>query len=318
MRISKLVLIFFFCIASLSFGQDVKSSIAIDTNNLLIGEQFTLKLEVESKTGFMLVWPQFTDTLGKFEIIKRGSIDTLKKNNQLILTQKLKLTSFEAGTHIIEPFTFVYEKSGSGNLMTTISNSLPVTFTTMAIDTSADIKDIKKPIEFPITFDEVLPYIIYTAAAIILLIVIILAYKKFKKKPKEEVIRYDATIPADLEALEALKSLSNEKLWQKSLYKEHYTKLSEILRTFVHRRYHISTFEATSDEVLKELESKDVPLDAVNYLKEIFYLADMVKFAKMQPIDIENNAALENSYKFVNMTKEMIENIDISQIGDIK
>lgn len=318
MKFRFILFFIFFSITSWAGAKGVTSSMSIDTNNVLIGERIQLKLEVKSKPDYLVIWPQFTDTLGKLEIVKRNKIDTLQKDNNLLYSQILEITSFESGTFIVEPFTFVYEKKGSGNLITTSTNSFSISFSTVEIDSTADIKDIKSPIEFPLTFEEILPYIIYTVLGIILIIGIYFIIKRFKRKPKEEIIRYDSSIPADLEALEALKSLENEKLWQKSLFKEYFTKLTDILRTFIHRRYDINSFEMTSEEILKELETKEVPLDAFNLLKNIFTIADLAKFARLQPIANENIEAIENSYKFVNLTKEMIDRVEISNQGEMK
>lgn len=318
MKFKFILILIFFLLTSWAYSQDVRSSATIDTNNLLIGERIKLKLEVESKPNYLVIWPQFTDTLGKLEIVKRNKIDTIQKDNNLLYSQILEITSFESGTFIVDPFTFVYEKKGSGNLVTTSTNSFSLTFNTVEIDSTAEIKDIKSPIEFPLTFEEILPYIIYTVMGIILIIGIYFIIKRFKSKPKEEIIRYDASIPADLEALEALKSLENEKLWQRSLFKEYYTKLTDILRTFIHRRYDINSFEMTSEEILKELETKEVPLDAFNLLKNIFTVADLAKFARLQPIANENTEAIENSFKFVNLTKEMIDRVEVINQGENK
>jgi len=315
----KVILIFLnLFLTSLAYSQDVRSNLTLDTNDILIGERITLKLEVESKPEYLLVWPQFADTLGKLEIVKRNKIDTTKQNDKIIYSQKIELTSFESGTFIIDPFTFVYEKKGTGNLLTTSTNSFTVTFNTVEIDTTANLKDIKSPIEFPLTFDEILPYIIYSALVVIVLIAIFFIIKRLKRKPKVEIIRYDASIPADLEAIEALKNLESEKLWQKSLFKEYYTKLTDILRTFIHRRYGINSFEMTSDEILNDLENKDVSIDAFNMLKEIFTISDLAKFARLEPIANENTDAIEKSYKFVNLTKELNDKIEINNLGGTK
>ncbi len=318
MKIKVILILCFLFLASMAYSQDVRSNLTIDTNDILIGERITLKLEVESKPEYLLVWPQFADTLGKLEILKRNKIDTTKQNDKLIYSQKIELTSFESGTFIIDPFTFVYEKKGSGNLLTTSTNSFTVTFNTIEIDTTANVKDIKSPIEFPLTFDEILPYILYSVLGVIVLILIYFIIKRIKRKPKKEIIRYDASIPADLEAIEALKNLENEKLWQKSFFKEYYTKLTDILRTFIHRRYDINSFEMTSDEILNDLENKDVSMDAFNMLKEIFTISDLAKFARMEPISNENTEAIEKSYKFINLTKELNDKIEVNNQGDTK
>ncbi len=87
-----------------------------------------------------------------------------------------------------------------------------MSFITVEVDTTQSIKDIKAPFEFPITFEELIPYILIFISLLVLVYVIYFFVKKFKNKPKPEVLKYDISIPADIEALEALKHLENEKI----------------------------------------------------------------------------------------------------------
>ena len=300
-------LILLLIIAETASAQDVSSKASLDTNNLLIGERITLKFEILSKPDYLVVWPEILDTIGKIEILKRSKIDTLASKGLISYSQSIELTAFDEGNFQIPPFTFVYEKKGSGNLLTSLTEPLYVNFSTVAIDTNTSIKDIKAPLEFPVTLSEILPYILYGLGAIGLGILIYFAIKRIKREPKRKIKRYDATMPADLEAIEALNHLEKEKLWQKSFYKEYYTRLTDIIRTYIHRRYTINSFEMTSIEIIEALSQKDVPELAFTALASIFNTSDVAKFAKYEPIASENSAAMENSYLFVKTTKEMIE-----------
>jgi hypothetical protein len=69
------------------------------------------------------------------------------------------------------------------------------------------------------------------------------------------------------------------------------------------RRYHINALEMTTADIL-ELFQKDKESQSVyQNLKQILQLADLVKFAKYQPLENENELSLMNAYLFVNQTK---------------
>jgi hypothetical protein len=69
------------------------------------------------------------------------------------------------------------------------------------------------------------------------------------------------------------------------------------------RRYHINALEMTTADIL-ELFKKDKETQSVyQNLKQLLQLADLVKFAKYQPLENENELSLMNAYLFVNQTK---------------
>src|SRR4051812_25339445 len=56
---------------------DVKSK--ADTNQIRIGEQFHVNLSAVAGAGTKVDFPFLTDTFNHFEIVKRGSIDTVRE-----------------------------------------------------------------------------------------------------------------------------------------------------------------------------------------------------------------------------------------------
>ncbi|MGC9375587.1 MAG: hypothetical protein ACP5DQ_11175, partial [Bacteroidales bacterium] len=73
--------------------------------------------------------------------------------------------------------------------------------------------------------------------------------------------------------------------------------------------YAIRTLERTSDEILQSLKNSPF-YDEQPYLllKDIFYLSDLVKFAKLKPLPDEHQKCYEDALRFVDKTKlEIIE-----------
>jgi len=63
--------------------------------------------------------------------------------------------------------------------------------------------------------------------------------------------------------------------------------------------------EQTSNDTLKSLvEIGFNDNNLYDKLKEVFYLADMAKFAKAKPLASENETAMLSSYMFVHDTRE--------------
>jgi len=302
------ILIFITFTYNLFAGDNVNITVKTDTNLVKIGERISLTFEAFTNTNFNVFFPEIKDSIGKLEIISKSKIDTLINKDTIFLKQKFEITSFEEGSYSIPSLIFSYENKNDKILKTINSEPIFVSFITIEVDTTQGIKDIKAPIEFPYTIEEFLPLILAIISFIVLIYLIFFFIKKYKNRPKKEILKYDITIPADIEAIEALKLLENERLWQKGFYKEYYIRLTDILRTYIHRRFSINSFEMTSLEILDSLKNKDISKVAIEILEVIFKISDLAKFAKYQPNADENAKCMSLSIDLIEQTK------DISQI----
>jgi len=289
--------------AGIAYSQDIRARATIDTTNVLIGDQIKLKLELISKQKLNVTMPQIPDSIGAIEIISKSKVDTITENNNYILRQNLVLTSFDSGIYVLPAFVFMYEKKGMQDLLPVQTDSLVLKFRTVAVDTSKAFKDIKPPLEEPVTFDEYLVYILVALGAIALTIAGYFLWKKYKQREKP-VYDYDPRIPPHILALESLKQLDIEKLWQKGQIKLYYVRLTEIVRLYLERQFKIAALEMVSDEITLSLKVLNINQQAIAEIKTVFEIADMVKFAKMTPIPDENTLCMNHAIDFINLTKQ--------------
>jgi hypothetical protein len=223
--------------------------------------------------------------------------------SQLAQTQTLLITSFDSGYYAIPPFKFTI--SGDTNK---IFETEPLLFSvnTIAIDTTQNIKDIKPPIEVPFSWKELLPYVYWGIGGLAVLAALIILtrnyLKKRKKKPLPEIIA--PKIPPHVTALEQLEKLKEEKLWQQGKLKQYYSGLSDILREYIEHRFYINAMEQVTDEIMYAFRTADASDEIKAKLRQVLFLADLVKFAKEQPLPNENELCIENAFEFVNCTKK--------------
>ena len=104
-------------------------------------------------------------------------------------------------------------------------------------------------------------------------------------------------------ANKALVELHNRKLWQNGKYKQYYTALTSIIRTYISERWGISALEYTTPEIIDALADIDMPRDSRMALVALLRTADMVKFAKAEPEAEENEENYLRAYYFVENTK---------------
>jgi phosphate/sulfate permease len=171
-------------------------------------------------------------------------------------------------------------------------------------DTTAKIFDIIKPYKAPVTLGEMLPWILI----IILAGVIAYAVIRFLRKLKKSENGTEAYIPpesAHVIAFRELERLKNEELWQKGETKKYYTTLTEILRQYLENRFRVYSLELTTSETLEALVKTGFKRNgSYNDLRSVLYGADLVKFAKYNPVPEENETHFQNSWNFVLSTKE--------------
>ena len=171
----------------------------------------------------------------------------------------------------------------------------------------AELKDIKAPIHTPISFEELSPYLL----ALLIIALLIYAtrwYIKNREKTPVKTETVERVIPPYEIALNELEKLNAKKLWQEDNVKEYYSELSEIIRTYIENGIGTPAMEIPTQEILFQLHQKGI--DTIK-LKELLTRADLAKFAKAKPLQIENEESLKIGYDFIHQTKPQKEIDDV-------
>lgn len=288
----------------LAFQMDGQISVSakLDNNKMLIGDQIHLELIIEHASKIKLKDIDFSvlDTAKSVEVIDPGHLDTISSKDRFLLSQKLTLTSFDSGYHWVPPIPITYKEGSFEKIVET--NELGFFVTTIPIkNDSIDIAPIKEIIEEPLKLEDLLPYFggVAGIAAIIALIYYLWAGKK------ERIVRAPIKIerPAHEVAIDKLKSLKDAKLWQQGKIKEFQSELTFIVREYLENRFEIPALESTTEETLKMVEQNGVGQDWSNRLKDMFQVADLVKFAKAKPPVDFHDQVLGDAERFVLATK---------------
>ena len=297
--ILNIIIICYLCVNS--FAQQVNFSATIDKDSILIGDHINLILKAEIDKSIKYTWPALADTFSNFEIVERAKIDTSNNAGNVLLQQYIVVTSFESGSQVLPPFQLLYAEKNDTTQKAAFTNALKVDVYTVPVDTTAAIKDIKAPVKVPLTLAEILPYLL---ALIPLLILAWALYYWFKNKGKMEVKGEPVVYitPYD-EAIKNLRKLEKEKLWQNGEIKKYYSELSDILRIYLEKQFHVNAMEQTTDDILIGIVNKPEIKNHQRLLKQVLSTSDLVKFAKYQPLPDENSLSLKNSYDFVQQTK---------------
>ena len=305
-----------------SFSQDVRVTARLDTGAMLIGDHVGLKLQFNGPAGIQVIWPSFNDTiLGNIIVIGRSKVDSSfsKDKKSLTLTQELNLTCFDSGFYTIPQIPFRYRLLPDTSVKTASTGLSMLMVHTVKVDTTNIIKPIKGPLRVPITFLEVLPYILMALALIALVIVLIWYVRKRKKHEPLIRIRQKVKLQPHEKALQDLEKLRIKKLWQDGHVKEYYSELTDILRNYIEEGFGIPAMESTTYEIVGKLRKNNVfAKPVVEKVDQILQNADMVKFAKLIPLPHDNENSLNAGIEFVNQTmRPMVEKPKVETINHI-
>lgn len=270
-------------ISNFAFAQTA----TMDTNAILIGEQ--INFTISNSIANTNVWPTYDEFLVEgIEIIKQGKLDT----SNSIISQNFIITAWDTGSYYIPSILFS-ESSKTEGLLLNVQ--------TIALEEGAELKDIKQPMQAPIGWSDIWPWLL----GIITIALIVYLLKKYVFNKKEEVItaKPKAIIPADITALKQLNTLEKDQLWQAGKIKEYHTELSEIIRRYTENRFDFIALELATDEIISELKSK-VNNEQLASITILLQRADLAKFAKSKPDTNENEQSMQLAKHFVGQTKQ--------------
>ncbi|MDP5158241.1 MAG: BatD family protein [Flaviramulus sp.] len=278
----KTALFLFLTLFSQFASAQVKST--IDSTKIMIGEQITYHIQVETDTISLVVFPE-GQTFSPLEMIESYDTDTIKNKDKYNLIKKYGLTQFDSGK-----YTIPRQKIIIGD-KTFFTDSLKVEVTDVAIDTlKQGLYDIKPLIEVKKSSSDWWKYLLLT-----LLIIGIFAFLIYwfiwRKKPLTEEEQIALLPPYDRAKL-ALKKLDECQYLENENLKDYYSDLTFIIRKYLDEKVYDRALESTTDElinrlrILKDGNQVDLSFDDIKNLESILKRADLVKFAKSEP-DIE-------------------------------
>ena len=258
------------------------------------GTQLVLpELPEEQDMRLMYLTPWVMDTLKVTKAKEEG------KPVLLDLAGSVLITSFEEGLYEL-PQIALQRMSSDGVLDTLVFDPVRLEVKTMPVDTATfQPHDIKAQIRYPVTVQEVLPWLglFWVVSIIVILIVCLIMMRKRKNDP--EYVRKD---PAHIVALRELDKYRGSQMWAPEKQKVFYSGVTDALREYISERYGIGAMEMTTAEIFGQMKGTDVPEQLQKDAKELFDRADFVKFAKYVASEEENAATLPLAVRFVTET----------------
>ncbi len=283
-------------------AQDVRVAARVDSNHILIGDWLKLYIELEYPPDTKISYPAIIDSLKGLDIIERSQPLIAKSENKIIEKTIFTISGYDTGTFVIPQLDFGYILKNDTTLYFASTFPIPIFIRGVGVDPSQEIKDIKPPLSVPITFAQILPYLIGVIATLLVGILLYYIIRKRQQKDIWKIFSEPKRPPHEI-ALDALRYLEAEKLWQRGEVKLYHSKLTDIVRTYIEDRFNIKAMESTTDEILADYSHHpEFNGELQSILREMLTLADFVKFAKQQPLPNENDVSMKQAFEFVEKT----------------
>ena len=294
-------------LAGRAVGQSVTVDATIDSLQILIGEQAHIRLEVSYDTDKSAIFPNYRERgqlVPGVEILHIATPDTqlLNGGKRTLITQDYTVTSFDSALYYIPPLEVVVDGL--------LHQSKPLALKVYTLEVPIDPENPdayfgpKDVVRAPFVWSDW--YGSLTCVVLLIPIVILLIYlikRFFDNKPIIRKVKIEPKLPAHQLAMQQIERIKSEKVWQKGQSKAYYTELTEALRVYIEDRFGFSAMEMTSGEIIERLMQVQ-DREALADLRQLFQTADLVKFAKLDPMMSENDANLIKAIDFIDQTKQ--------------
>lgn len=296
----KLTIVVLLTLTNLFYSQGISIKNSTDKQKYLIGDYIYYSIEMTYPEEYKVSIPKIQDSIKQLEYLKTEKPLKEKKEKKIFLNQKFVFSKYEPDTLIIPSFKIELVEKKSNKKVIVSTSEIEIIITALDVKDTKDIVDVKAPIKVPFDWWLVLYLLLISLA---LISVLFFVWKKWIKKKIHPEHEEKIVLPPDIIALNSLSELENKRLWQQGKIKEFHTEITSIIRKYFEDAFLFNALEMTSAEIIDEIKKNERLKMIENILDKFFENADMVKFAKFQPLPSVNEEMLVQAYDIVNKTR---------------
>jgi len=270
-----------------------------EPDTVTIGTRFRYVVEVRSGPETEVFVEQPAERLGDFDIVDFGVEAPVQRDGKTVLTRWYRLVGYSPGEHLVKSPPVRYRVPGS-DMQEAPGQEIRVSVESVLAKTpdATDIRDIKAPEPVPVDWR---PYYLLGGAVALLVAAAALLFRLLRRRQAARTSVPPR--PAHEIAAEALDELRRRDLIAQGAFKEYYSALSDIVRTYLEQRFGLRAPEMTTEEFLLTT-ARDGRLDGVHrrLLGEFLVESDLVKFARHLPTIAASERAWTAAKRFVDET----------------
>lgn len=226
----------------------------------------------------------------------RGTTLTLDKESvplafsvQNVRLQPVGVDSTQADLTVwpftLDKSTFTVSFSLAGQPDLSVQAELPLTVTPVKVFNDNKLREIRPPHR---VFDWAI-WLCILLALIALVCLLIFWWRRMQKEQNKLLTTPPDNRPPHVIALSQIDGLINSGLWENKQYKVFYITLSDILRTYLERAFHLDVSADTSAELLRRLKTVPDLAPLLQEVRQFLASGDLVKFARVVPSEQTRN-----------------------------
>ncbi len=289
---------------------DISAKAEVDHAFITIGSEILFRLSITHRPDLTVLDTNAYKALDDFEI-KSEKDFSYREGTHIVEGKTYTLTNYELGEYVIRPIDIRYRtKAGELSKLETAKLFITVESVDKTKDPASDIRGVKGVVDLRTSLMPWMLLALLAAGGG----VGIWFWQMFRKKAGIAERKPEEILSPQDEAYRALNELSHSNLLQRGELKTYFLRMSEILRRYFERRYHIHALELTTNEVMAALKDKMGSAE-LNLIKETLLFCDLVKFAKFAPAPPEILRQNQEAKKIVDQTKEVTPETIIAPTG---
>ena len=288
-----------------SFSQNLSIQGKLNRSEIKTGEQAVIDLTIRTnnlpQTKFYL--KEEAQKEAPYTVIALVPVDTVDISSRIKeISAKLVLTSFDSTLITIPP---IVAKTPTDSAETA-PMGLKVIQPEVDSKHPSNFKDIKAPWDVSLSLKDWLILILSSWIFWVVIAVLVgfyIAYRVFnyyqnkKANPTPQIQVRELSLIENTEA--ALLQLEQQQLIERELFKEFYSELITIFKSYLNESYSWTTTEMTSNELMKQMSSVELSSSEHEMLRLVLTEADLSKFAKYTPSSDNARLALSQIRQLV-------------------
>jgi hypothetical protein len=275
----------------------------IEPIEMMIGEQATVTLTVQTADDAKVDWPTFQPR----QMLVPG-VEVLNTQRTSDHTMVITLTSFDDNLYHLPPFKVKIngKEQQSADLALKV---VEIEVDTTQLNKFFPPKDVQ---DNPFLWSDW--SLSFWLSVLLLVLIALCGYLYLRLRDNKPVISHIKIVKRLLphqKAMKEIEQIKADRMVASENAKEYYTKLTDTLRKYIEERYGFSAMEMTSSEIIERLTAAG-DQQSLDELRQLFTTADLVKFAKYSTMINENDANLVSAIDFINQTK--LENQPVEEV----
>ena len=271
---------------------------------ITVGRPVTIEIKVTHPPTSQITLPQPPVQWDEvFEVLSQSAAKIIESGDRRVTSKSIEVVLFAPGEHEIPPLV-VEVVDSEGTILDQPVPTLSLNVVPVLGEDDDDLVDIRPQVEMEVPLLDPenprpppnWPWIVAGLAAIGLAAWGL--YVLLRPRPTEPVFinPYEAAM-TELDRIEGLR------LPAAGRFKEHYTLVADVIRTYLEGQFGIPALDRTTSEILAEVSAADVDADGAIEMRWLFVDCDIIKFTGLEPDEYEAGLMVGRAREILEMIR---------------